>query len=87
MAYRKIKTKDIDGTEVEGLNIPITKSTEALVEYTLDDGTVLGIKTMLVRAVRVHGKWDDEGNPYYLIKHQQVVSVLEAPEELKERTS
>lgn len=51
-------------------------------EYLLDDKTVLRVKTVVTEVVRVDGMYDEGGDPAYLIKSQNVISVS-APEELR----
>ena len=85
MAPRKVQIKDPSGQMVEGYDIAITESTERFSEIKLEDGTVLKAKLSVIGAVRVDDRWDDSGNPMYVIKGQHVVTVAEAPEQLRRK--
>ena len=69
-----------DGSEVQ-----VSESNEKWSEFTLEDGTILRIKTSLVSAIRIDGEFDQEGNPSYALKMQPMIAVISAPERLKQR--
>lgn len=69
-----------DGSEVQ-----IAESNEKWSEFTLEDGTVLQIKTSLVSAIRVDGEFDQEGNPSYALKMQPMIAVVNVPEGLRRK--
>ena len=67
---------------VEATQVEIKESTERWTEAKLEDGSVLKIKAVLIKAFRTHGIFDEEGNPVYQLKVNQVMSVS-APDHLK----
>jgi hypothetical protein len=69
----------------EGTEIPVETVQEPWTEITLKDGALLRMKSVVVSVVRVDGKFDREGNPLYVIKSAQAVSVVDVPEELKQK--
>ncbi len=79
---RKKKVKDQAGNVVEGTVVGVLESTERFSDVKLDDGTILMTKMNIIQAVRVDGKWDNEGNPQYVVKSQNVVVIAESPESL-----
>ncbi len=79
----KRKIKDKFGKMIEGFDIGVTESIGRFSEITLDDGTILKTKMDVLQAVRIDDKWDNEGNPLYVIKAQNIVTVVKSPEELK----
>jgi hypothetical protein len=83
---RKIKIKVMkEGkeVEVEGIDVPIAKSTEYWSEFELEDGTVLRVKVSVLGAVRIPNQYDQEGNPVYVLKNGQVTNVVKVPPDLK----
>lgn len=84
MAGRKVKVADAGtGNIVEGVEVDIEESRERWSEFTLSDGSVLRLKVTLISAVRVDGRYDQEGNPSYVIKASPTMVVMDAPESLK----
>lgn len=83
MPNRK-KIPTADGGEIEVEPIPYRSGAENWNEYLLEDRTVLKLKTVVTEIVRVVDKYDAEGNPVYLVKSTNVVSV-DAPESLRRR--
>ncbi len=69
---------------LEGYDVAIRESTERWTELTLEDGSVLRVKPMVVGAIRIDGQWDPEGNPVYALKGGPNVSMLASvPDHLK----
>jgi hypothetical protein len=71
----------------DGSEIMVDESSEKWSEFTLEDGTVLRIKTSLVSAVRIDGEFDQEGNPSYSLKMQPQVAVISVPDRLKRKAN
>jgi hypothetical protein len=69
-----------DGTEVQAL-----RSNEPWAEFILDDGAVIKVRTLLVSAVRLHGKYDADGNPVYVLKTTPAISVVSVPDKLRKK--
>jgi hypothetical protein len=51
-------------------------------EYLADDGSVIRMKLVVAELLRVDGEYDEQGNPAYVIRSQQVLNVS-APDELR----
>ena len=83
MPERRTQVRDAQGNLVEGVVVSVTESTERFSDVTLADGTILKTKLSSLEAIRVSDQWDDDGNPVYILKSQNVVAVSESPEELK----
>jgi hypothetical protein len=86
MVQRKTKLKAMQNgkeVEIEGVDVPVAKSTEYWSEFELEDGTVLRIKVSLLGVVRIPNQWDPEGNPLYILKNGQMVNIVKVPPDLK----
>ena len=70
------------GEEVEALPMDINQTSEYWNQYLLDDGTVIKMKLVATKVLRVAHKYDNEGNPLYIIQSTNVTSV-NAPLNLK----
>lgn len=70
----------------QGSLISVSESTEKWSEFTLEDGTVFRIKPNIVRAVRVDGEYDADGNPAYVLQAQPTVMVMKVDEKLRKKT-
>ena len=84
MVARKKQVRDPSGKLVDGTVIDIDESTEKFSELMLSDGTTLKVKVVAVEVIRIDDRWDQEGNPMYVLKSQLVVSVSESPPHLEE---
>jgi hypothetical protein len=79
----KIKV-NFGGEEVEALPVEINQSDEHWNQYLLDDGTVVKMKLVATKVMRVDNKFDMEGNPLYIIQSTNITSVT-APDILKKK--
>ena len=70
----KIKI-NFGGEEVEALPIDINQTNEYWNQYLLDDGTVIKMKLVATKVLRVDNKYDLEGNPLYIIQSTNITSV------------
>ena len=70
----KIKI-NFGGEEVEALPMDINQTNEYWNQYLLDDGTVIKMKLVATKVLRVDNKYDQEGNPLYIIQSTNVTSV------------
>ena len=66
--------------EIEDVDFNVIK--EDWNEYSLKDGTKLKIKLVLVKVKRSN-KYDQFGEPLYMVQSQNIVKVAEVPDELK----
>lgn len=73
------------GEEVEALPIDVNQTNEYWNQYMLDDGTVIKMKLVATKVLRVDGKYDNEGNPLYVIQSTNITSV-NAPDSLKRKS-
>lgn len=71
-----------NGGSVDAEQIEITQSSEHWNQYILDDGSILKLKPIATKVLRLKGQHDQSGNPIYFIQSNNVVAV-ECPEELK----
>jgi hypothetical protein len=81
MPSRKRKVP-FDGELVEATVMPYQTGAENWNEYLLDDGAVVRIKLVVTEVLRLEGKYDAEGNPFYLVKTTNVTTVS-APDNLR----
>jgi hypothetical protein len=79
----KIKV-NLGGREVEALPIDINQTNEYWNQYLLDDGTLVKMKLVATKVLRVDGEFDPEGNPLYIIQSTNITSV-NAPDNLKKK--
>ena len=78
MPEKKIKIP-LFGHDVEATDVPISKSTENYNEYELEDGSTIRLKVVATSILRIDGQYTPEGDPIYLVKNGQVVTVVDAP--------
>lgn len=69
---RKVRLGDED---VDALEMPYQNIAEHWNEYLLNDGSVLRLKSVVTSILKLVDRYDGEGNPQYLVKSAQVVSV------------
>ncbi len=65
----------IGGREVSAMPIEVNQATERWNEYFLEDGSVLKVKLVVKKVMRVDGEYDAEGNPVYLVQSTNVMGV------------
>lgn len=70
-------------TMVDAVEVPVEEATERWTDIRLADGSQIRMKTVVVGVVRIVGKYDNEGNPMYSLKANQIMSV-NAPEHLRQ---
>jgi len=68
--------------EIEGVEVDFKTVKEDWNEYDLDDGTRIKLKSVASNIVRLPNEFDNEGNPVYMVKSSNVMTVS-APERLK----
>jgi hypothetical protein len=71
-----------DGSAIEGEIISVNSSSEHWNQYLLEDGTVMKLKCVLMDVLRSDSVFDNDGNPMYVVKTQNVVTV-DVPDKLK----
>ena len=85
MAERRKTIKDQAGNDVSGVVVDIAESVNRYSDLKLEDGTVLRVQVNAVDALRVDDKWDNDGNPVYILRSGTILSIHEAPEELRRK--
>ncbi|MFC1770051.1 hypothetical protein ACFLZI_03255 [Nitrospirota bacterium] len=79
-----MKNKTVKGPNgpMDAVVLDVTSAQENWNTYLLEDGTVLKLKVVATEVARVEGHFDQEGNPLYMVKSTNVVTV-DPPDELK----
>ena len=72
------------GELVDAELIEISQASEYWNQYILEDGTMLKMKLVTTKVVRLVGQYDQMGNPVYFVNSTNVVSV-ECPDNLKKK--
>lgn len=75
----------LGGSIVDADDIPIEESTERSSEYVLKDGTRLRVKFSVIAVGKIQGKFDNEGNPQYVINGSPTVAIMEVDEKLRRK--
>lgn len=73
------------GRQVQATPIEVNQSSERWNEYLLEDGTVLKMKLVLKKVLRIDGEFDAEGNPIYIMQSTNVSSIS-SPDHLKKKS-
>jgi hypothetical protein len=68
---------------MEGVEVSVKESTERWTDVLLEDGTSIRLKPSVISAIRMIGQFDPEGNPMYALKAGQILTIVSAPEELR----
>ncbi len=79
-----IKQVEYQGKKVQGRSVEFEAKGEHWNHYSLEDGSTLKLKVVLLDVVRLEGVYNN-GNPVYQFAAQQIIGI-DAPEELKEKT-
>ena len=72
------------GREAAATPVDVNQSNERWNEYFLEDGTILKMKLVLTKVLRVDGEYDPEGNPVYVMQSTNVTSTS-VPKHLKKK--
>ncbi len=72
------------GRDVEATRVDFRIEREDWNEYQLMDGSHLRLRLVLSEVLRVEGEYDAEGNPVYVAKSGNVLTVR-APDNLKKQ--
>lgn len=72
------------GEEVEATPVEINQANEYWNQYLLDDGTILKMKLVATKVLRLENRYDNEGSPIYLVQSTNVLTV-NAPSNLKRK--
>ena len=77
--------KGPEGEDAEGIPVEVEEALERYSEVRLSDGSILKVKTSVIEAIRLMGKYDNNGNPVYLVNSHNSVIVSESPPELRSK--
>jgi hypothetical protein len=80
---KKITVPLPNSTKADAVEVGVTESVERWTDVKLDDGSSLRLKAVVLTAVRLEDQYDPEGNPQYLVKVNQVMTVVSAPDHLR----
>lgn len=72
------------GPEKDAQLIEVQQANEHWNQYLLGDGTVIKMKIVATEVWRIEHEWDQEGNPIYVVRSTNVLSI-NAPDELRKR--
>lgn len=78
---RSIKVP-FEGKIVEGVELDFKTIKEEWNEYQVTDGSIIRMKVVVTNITRVTDRYDNDGNPIYVVKSSNVLTVS-APEKLK----
>lgn len=84
MPERKIKLP-VGPVVMDATEVSIVGRTDGLIEYHLEDGSLIRIAIAPTQIVRMDGSYDGDGMPIYLVKHGTVVNTISAPEHLRKK--
>ena len=59
---------------------------EAWSHYTLEDGTIVKMKVLLLDVARIEGEYNEQGDPVYQTSVQYIMGI-QAPDNLKKKTT
>ena len=79
---RKIKyqNRDIEGTEVS-FNV----MQQDWNEYSLNDGTIIKVQTVMTSVLRLEGEYNNLGDPIYIVHTQNIVIANNVPEHMRKQ--
>ncbi len=83
ITHNTIPISGPSGEPIEGSAIQIRQSVERYSDVELADGTVIRIKPSVTQVVRLKERWDDLGNPVYIVASQNIVVIEKIDEQLK----
>lgn len=72
------------GSMVDAELVEVQNSQESWSQYLLGDGTNLKVKVVVTEVWRAEDKYDNEGNPVYIVKSGNIL-VVNAPDNLRKQ--
>ena len=73
------------GDPVEGEVVKVKSVDDPPIIVTLEDGSVLRLRMDIYEAVRIPDGYDADGSPLYQLRHSGMLSVVQAPPELRQQ--
>ena len=87
MASKRVKVRAHPGAPLKDAEIiEVDEATERWNEYKLSDGSVIRFKVVVVEVCRIVGEHDAEGNPSYVVKSGNILTV-NSPDNLRKQES
>jgi len=77
------RTIDFQGRKVQAEEVAFESGVENWTQYTLEDGTILKMKGILLEVVRL-SEYNEKGEPIYQFSAQQIVGTI-VPDKLKKK--
>lgn len=82
--HRRSKQPGPNGQLWDAELIDVTEAKEPWSEYSLDDGTIVRVKNVILEIWRFVDQYDAQGNPVYSVKGSPMITVI-APQQLKKK--
>ena len=82
----KIAKVPYQGSTVDGIEMDFKTLREEWNEYEISDGSTVRLKVIVTNIVRLKDKFDPVGNPIYLVRSSNVLSIS-ASEKAKKGTT
>ena len=73
---------NFQGREVDATEVDFQTRKEDWNEQQLMDGSTIKMKLVVAEIFRVEGRYDNEGNPIYVVKSNNVL-IVRSPDDLK----
>lgn len=84
MERERRKRVRVGNEEVDAIQLTFQSAGENWNEYLTNDGSVLKLKTVATEIYRIIDRYDTEGNPQYVIKSANILTVS-APDNLRQQ--
>lgn len=75
---------NLHGKLIDATLMPVTQTVEHFNEYLLDDGSVVRVKCVLKKMLKLDGIFDAERNPVYVAQTQNILTAS-CPEAVKHK--
>jgi hypothetical protein len=72
---------------LEGVDVAVKESNERWTELILADGTTVRLKPNVLTVTRIDGKYDQEGNPIYVVNSNQIMLVQNVAPHLRQQVT
>ena len=74
-AEGKAVTVKFEGKDCTGVEVDVEESTERWSSVRLADGSRIRLKASVLTVVRLDDRFDNDGNPVYMVKSTNLLSV------------
>lgn len=81
------QTVPIFGQNISATEVSVVKADEKVNEYELEDGSVIRFRVVATSILRIDDQYDAEGNPIYLVKNGQIVTVIKAGDRVRRKVN